>query len=360
MNAVLTSKYIIDGVPQDLTPAQLLGCPSAEYSGTVIDESVDPPLESLSWDADSVDIYAEKISGTVRELPLSYSDVFTRCRMAEALLDSIWKEGHFCLGDLCLKASWKWNNAPVGAEAAFYESVRAAADYADSLDLEIATYEYETVEGCPDVSFDAVLKTAAYLSDEIEDSLRKIEMKAGRLFPETLQADPGSWLVYVPFDTSDYRLGGSLFSQAMNCGGGVSPQIQDADYFMDCYEVVRELVEDGIVLSGITVGEGGLMTAARKLCDGGPGTILDISDIMRAFEEPDIVKILFAEVPGVIIQIRDNDFDYIDAEFLLQDVAFYPLGHPNIKSLEVSVKASEKSGIQAILESLMQNAEGED
>ena len=72
------------------------------------------------------------------------------------------------------------------------------------------------------------------------------------------------------------------------------------------------------------------------------------------------MSILFSEIPGVIIQIRDIDFDYVDAELLLQDVAFFPLGHPNLKSGAVRVRSAEKTGIQTILESLMQNAEGED
>ena len=65
-------------------------------------------------------------------------------------------------------------------------------------------------------------------------------------------------------------------------------------------------------------------------------------------------------MPGVVIQIQDADFDYLDAELLLQDVAFFPLGHPVPGTAEIRVKASAKSGIQTILESLMQNAEGED
>ena len=81
--------------------------------------------------------------------------------------------------------------------------------------------------------------------------------------------------------------------------------------------------------------------------------------IIRAYE-PNIVRILFSEIPGAVIQIRDIDFDYVDAELLLQDVAFFPLGHPNLKSGAVRVRSAEKTGIQTILESLMQNAEGED
>ena len=42
---------------------------------------------------------------------------------------------------------------------------------------------------------------------------------------------------------------------------------------------------------------------------------------------------------GAIIQIKDSDYDYVDAEFLLQDIAYYPIGHPVTGTGEVNVKA---------------------
>ena len=361
MSTALYSKFIINGVQQECSPAELLGdiVPPHDY-GVIVDETVDPALETHEWDARKVDEYSAKISRARRTLPLPYADVYTRCRVAEALIEALWRKGHFRLEDLSLKADWKWTAAPVGALAAFYNSVQAAAEYADSLGVDISSYLCtETSKTC-DVSFKAVLSRAADDSEFGPDDATKRTLKLQRCCPSTLQPDSRSWLVYIPFDTSEFRLGGSLLAQAMDLGGGVSPQILDADYFMDCFEVVRELVEDGVVMSAVTVGEGGLLSAAKRYCTGGPGTTLDLSDALKSFEETNIVRVLFAEIPGVLLQIRDTDFDYLDAELLLQDVAFYPLGHPNLKSSAVRVKASAKSSIQLILESLMQNAEGED
>ena len=70
------------------------------------------------------------------------------------------------------------------------------------------------------------------------------------------------------------------------------------------------------------------------------------------------MRLLFAEVPGAVIQIRDIDFDYIDAELLLQDVAFYPLGHP-VSGGGVRIRSSVKTGIQNILDALIQKQGGE-
>ncbi len=61
---------------------------------------------------------------------------------------------------------------------------------------------------------------------------------------------------------------------------------------------------------------------------GDVGADIDISGIMSAYGEDKKLRILFSEVPGAIIQIKDSDYDYVDAEFLLQDIAYYPIGHP--------------------------------
>jgi len=361
MTDALTSKYIIDGVPQEFTPSELLGVKAAQDTGIIVDETVDPALESHEWDPRKVDFYYDRIVKSRRRLLLPYSDVYTRSRMAESLIDAIWLQGHFCLDDLALKAEWKWRPGPVGSQAAFYRSVQAASDFSDALGLSIKSFGYSGNARWCDVSFKTVVDSGNSEDDEFSDSSEKVFMKTSPVCPGMLQPDSSSWLVYIPFDCSDYRLGGSLLAQALNFGGGISPQIKDADYFIDCYEVVRELVEDGVVLSGVTVGDGGLLKAARRLCAGGPGVTLDISDALKAFEESNAVRVLFSEIPGVLIQVRDIDFDYVDAEFLLQDVAFFPLGHPNLRSSSVRIRASEKSGIQTILESLMQQkAEGED
>ena len=81
------------------------------------------------------------------------------------------------------------------------------------------------------------------------------------------------------------------------------------------------------------------MTALSHLIPKNSGFSADISGLMKSYAENNIVRILFSEVPGVIIEIDDSDYDYIDAEFLLQDVAYYPLGHPcsNKKGLRITM-----------------------
>ncbi len=182
-----------------------------------------------------------------------------------------------------------------------------------------------------------------------------------RAVPDKLVADPDSWIIYVPFDSCDFRLGGSLLCDAIGQNGDNFPEIGDADYFIDCYEVIREFIEDKVAISAVTVCDGGLLTALKLMCSVDVGADIDISGIMRAYSEEQNVRVLFSEVPGAIIQIKDSDYDYVDAELLLQDIAYYPIGHPVAGAGEVNVKTGG-SGIANILQSLLssQASEGED
>ena len=369
---LLSSKYIIDGVQMSLTPGQMLrGCmaePPVEAEGdqeTLADESQDPAPDKHSYDEKKAMQYAQKVEALPkRQFPIAFAGSYTVGKAAQALIDAIWCSGHFRLGDLSLKADWKWNGRSIGLPAAFYSSVEAACGYMDALGIGLE--KYTLTAGEPAVGFKAV--TAAGEADEDlpeeESLLRDLPYRTvnprfsrRRKVSATLQAEASDWLLYIPFDPCDFRLGGSALAQALGTSPSTAPDIQDADYFMDCFEVVRELVEDGVVKAGATVGDGGLLCALRAMASG-TGAEVSIGDISKAYGGEKPVRVLFGEVPGVLIQIADIDYDYVDAELILQDVVYYPIGHPAPGRNGVSI--SEKADLPQILESLLNTLEGED
>ena len=365
---VLFSPFVIDGMRENVTPAQILGgvsaYPAAAASGEeyppMVDETPDVDPAPVRLDPRKIEKYLSAILKAERQIPMAFAGPYTSGRIAAALIDCIWKLGHFRLGDLALDIDWKWNNLQVGNMAGFYRSVEAAGEMLDALNIQLRSYSCRRTEDSCRLEVSADIRPSADEEDLVEQpfTTRNPHLGAASI-SNSFQPDESSWIVYIPFDSSQYRLGGSLLAQTQGVNPPTAPQVDDADYFIDCYEVVRELVEDGIVLAGMSVGEGGLLSALKRMAGSRTGAVLDLSDLRRAHPEPDIVSLLFAEVPGVVIQIRDIDFDYIDAELLLQDVAFYPLGHPCSNGGAGRVKSSAKTGIQSILESLVQRQGGE-
>ena len=377
--SALYSQYIIDGTRQDMTPAELLD-ECMEYTdgetfdsepfgkfADIIDESTEPPLSSFQYDTQQQQEYirlTEAATCEEREFTMLYPEQFTRLQIAKALISRLWSEGHFRLGDLRIWAQWEWNTRPLGNMASFYSSVTAASEYLYNLGVKMTDYLFIEGDDKSSAKFFAWLPEEG---NEMENPFKSSPYESRhpwiseqRRCASTLQNDPESWVIYIPFDTCSYRIGGSLLSQVSGHNGGLGTQIQDPYYFIDCYEVVRELVEDGIVMAGMSVGDGGLATAAAKMC-ASAGMEMDITGIMSSYQETDPAKVLFGETPGVLLQIHSNDYDYLDSQLILQDVAYYPLGHPSENGSGVSFKVSGKSNVAEILASLLaQASEGED
>lgn len=385
--SALYSAYIIDGHRRQFTPAELLdGCLAEGVSvplheknaDTIVDETLDLSPSSLQFDEREIQDYLARtvaVRDKPRSCPLAFSGNFTKSRIAKALLDTLWMKGHFRLSDLTLQARWRWNDRKLGNMAAFYTSVEDAVDYIEGLGIGLSAYSFNESGNDCHVAFKVSISGKSKDPDndgaEEQDTCFIGNSPFGTEHPilgrrkaqaDLLAPDKDSWIIYVPFESCKYRLGGSMLEETLGQTGNTFPEIGDADYFIDCYEMVRELVEDGIVTAGRTVGDGGLLTALKSMCSDRIGASIDVSGIMNANREDKSVRILFGEVPGALIQIKDIDYDYIDAEFLLQDVAYFPIGHPVLGSGDVNVKAGGDSGIASILQSLLnsQASEGED
>ena len=381
--SALYSHYIIDGVRFDMTPAELLD-ECMEYEGftpgtgfeDIIDESTEPPLSAFSYDQSKEQEYLNLTTAAAheeKEFRMLYPEHFTRLQIAKALLNRLWSEGHFKLGNLKLWAQWDWNTRPLGNMSAFYRSVESASEYIYGLGVKLEDYLFIEGDEGSNTRFYAWLdeqydRSVADNQEENESSLFKSSpyesrhpwISDERKCSSTVSGNPGDWLIYIPFDTCRFRLGASLLTKVAGHNGGVAPEIADPDYFIDCYEVVRELVEDGIVTAGITVADGGLITAVNNMC-GSHGINIDIKGIMSSYQEDSRARILFGEVPGVVIQVSDENYDYVDSQLLLQDIAYYPIGHPSATGQGPTISETGKNGVAEILVSLLGHAsEGED
>ena len=370
--SALYSRYVLDGIRFDVSPGEMLDAACGQTSPQqtfepIVDERPDPDPRLPVFDSYKIGDYLAMTQGLPpRKINASYAGPYTRGSIAQALISTLWREGHFRLNDLQVHAAWRWNPEPVGNMAGFYDSAEAACDYLDALGLPLAGYQFAEAKANTLTVKCSLSKASEQLAQEEEEPIfeelpfrtLRPRLCTRRKCPATLSGSEDSWLIYIPFDTCAFRLGGSLLACLTGTPGGKAPDVMDPDYFIDCFEVVRELVEDGIVLSGATVGDGGLMTALGNLC-GEMGIAADVSGLMKAYGEDDLVRILCSEVPGALIEIRDYDFDYIDAELLLQDVAYYPLGRPDRRG---RIMVSDTGGISGILGSLLSEGavEGED
>lgn len=388
----LYSHYIIDGAALEASPAELLDeCMDehtkmpAERFEDIVDETTEAPLSTEKYDISRTEEYLsrcltelqgrqpvfdeddEELGLEERPFKMLIAESFTTGQIAGKIIDTLWSEGHFTMENLAVVMYWQWNMRPVGNMAAFYRSVAAASDYIYDLGINLLGYCVDETEEESTLSIDIMIDEEAGIekleAEGVEEFIDKSPVWVGedRKCPDTFVECKNSRLVYIPFDTAAYKLGGSLLSECYNINSGPGPKNDNPDYFADCYEVVREMVEDGIVMSARTVSEGGLLTAAALMCNETMGIELNIKGIMESYKGCDQTSILFGEVPAVLLQVKSSDMDYFDTQMLLQDVAYYPLGSPSEADKgQIKIDSRRPDGIAAIVSSLFNAALNED
>lgn len=340
------TKFVIDGVEQESSLRELVeacngpyGSPAA-YScdipvpenGTIIDENTDPDLFPLEYgDNDSEKYINLLLNSDIHGITGLNPGAEARQSIANALAKALWYvPAPYMLDSMSVNLEWTWDTEAIGGYASLYRSVAAAADYAFEIGIRIASCR---ITGKPRSSS---LAASCMYVPESDDPVPPVPVvsdngKDGtRYMADSLRLKEQigeSTILYIPFDTSDAELGGSALAALLGGKGESTPMMLDPDYFIDSFEVVKELKDDGIILAGREIGRGGLLCALAGLAKScGIGLEVDILPLQNAFRSEDATKILFNEIPGVLLAISDEDYGYIDTQMVLQDVAYYPVG----------------------------------
>ena len=160
-SSALYSGYIIDGAKMDQTPARMLNecmtpgaeqypdCCPGQTGDMIIDESTDPVPGSCRPDSLLIPEYMKQLSvlrTSFRRFKAGDPAFLTRLRIASAIIDSIWSEGHFRLDNLRLSLGWQWDGKAIGSMAAFYASAEAAAGYIYDLGAALEEYSYTEIQ----------------------------------------------------------------------------------------------------------------------------------------------------------------------------------------------------------------------
>ena len=237
--------------------------------------------------------------------------------IAEALTNIIWAPVHDGISGISLSANWMWPCKNPGEDARLYTAVKAASDFALALGINIPTGKdsLSMTQKYPDgrvvYSPGTVIISAA---GEVEDIRKTVE--------PVLKDEPESRLLYINLSGDEYLLGGSSFAQHLNALGTDSPGVKDPLYFKKVFNTIQLLIGSDYILAGHDISAGGMVTALLEMtfsCEK-LGLDLDLSSI----PEPDVIKILFSENPGILIQVSKNS----PAIKILKDngIIYYDLG----------------------------------
>ena len=238
--------------------------------------------------------------------------------IAESLTNIVFAPLTDKLEGVSLSANWMWPCRNEGEDARLYAAVEAASDFACSLGINIPTGK------------DSLSMTQKY-DDEKVLSPGTVIISAGaevsdvkKIVSPVLVHDKNTYIYYIDFSFDSLKLGGSAFAQTLNKLGNEVPTVKDAEYFRDAFNSVQELIEKGLVLAGHDISAGGMITTLLEMCFANVEGGLEVN--LDTIAEEDIVKILFAENPGILIQVRNKK----EVEKLLEEngVGFARIAKP--------------------------------
>jgi len=238
--------------------------------------------------------------------------------VAEALTNIVFAPLKGKIAGVSLSANWMWTCKNPGEDARLYEAVQACSDFACELGINIPTGK------------DSLSMTQKYGDDKVFAPGTVIISAAAevtdvrKIVSPVLVHNQRSTLYYIDFSFDSFKLGGSAFAQSQNRLGDEAPAVKDTEYFAAAFNTVQELIEKELILSGHDISAGGMIVTLLEMTFGNEAGGLEIT--LDKLVEKDLIKILFSENPGIIIQVEDR----IKVEEILDEngIAFAKIGKP--------------------------------
>ena len=225
------------------------------------------------------------------------------------------------LDSVSLSANWMWPcRAQEGEDARLYTAVEALSNFCCGLHINVPTGK------------DSLSMTQKYPNGEKIISPGTVIVTSGgqvsdikKVVSPVIQNEP-STLYHIDFSFDELRLGGSAFAQSYNKIGDDVPTVRDTEYFRDAFNAIQELIRKGLILAGHDISAGGLITTLLEMTFANTEGGLEIN--LNKIKTDDLVKILFAENPGVVIQVSDKH--RTEVKKFLEDagVGYVNIGRP--------------------------------
>ena len=257
--------------------------------------------------------------------------------VAEALTNIVWAPMAEGLNSISLSANWMWPcRSQEGEDARLYAGVKALSDFCCDLHINVPTGK------------DSLSLSQQYPNGEKIISPGTVIVSAGgevsdikKVVSPVLVNDKRASIYHIDFSFDEQRLGGSAFAQSLGKVGDDVPTVKNPEYFADAFNAIQELINRGWILAGHDISAGGLITTLLEMTFANTrgGMHTNLHDICA---DGDIVKTLFAENPGVVIEVSDDHKQ--DFKDFMEDmgVGYAKIGYPVEDGRELVVKLDDQ------------------
>ena len=230
---------------------------------------------------------------------LASPEAGSRLAIAEALTNLIFAPITDGLKGISLSANWMWPAKNKGENDRLYRAVQEVSEFAIALGVNIPTGK------------DSLSMTQKYPGGKVVYSPGTVIISAigecsdiQKTVKTALIPQEGTKVLYIDFSKDAAKLAGSSLYQVLNKIGQEPPTVVDAAYFAKAFETVQQLISQGLIRAGHDISSGGILTALLEMCF--PSQSIGMQVDVAQLEEKDLVKALFSENPGILIQVEAN------------------------------------------------------
>ena len=242
--------------------------------------------------------------------------------VAEALTNIVWAPFSAGLDSISLSANWMWPcRSQKGEDARLYAAVEALSKFCRELGINVPTGK------------DSLSMTQQYPDGQKIIAPGTVIVSAGgevagvrQTVSPVLSGKLSASLYHIDFSFDELRLGGSALAQSLGCVGSDVPHVKSPAYFRNAFNAVQRLVREGIITAGHDVSAGGLVTCLLEMCFANTEGGLDIR--LDGFKRTDLMRILFAENPGVVVEVPYNRRRAFREAMAEAGVSYVNLGTP--------------------------------
>ncbi len=254
---------------------------------------------------------------------LANPEAGSRLAIAEALTNLVFAPVQDGLKGVSLSANWMWPAKNKGENDRLYRAVKAVSDFAIELGVNIPTGKdsLSMTQKYPDGK--VVYSPGTVIISTIGECTDVTKTVKAALLPKS-----GTKVLYLDFSRDSAKLAGSSLYQVLNKVGKETPTVSDSGYFAKAFETVQELISKDLILAGHDISSGGIITALLEMCF--PSQTVGLSVKESRLGESDSIKGLFAENPGILIQVAN---DHAVEDFLTKaEIDFVELAEVTLDS----------------------------
>ena len=243
-----------------------------------------------------------------------------RLAVAEAMTNIVWAP-LTSIEDIKSSVNWMYAAKMDGEGAAMYDA--AIALRSAMIDLGIAC------DGGKDS-----LSMAAAAGGEVVKAPGSLVISAyctcsditNVVTPDLKRTEDGV-LLHVDLARGKRRLGGSALAQAYNSLGDTVPDVDDVSELKLAFEIVQKLIKSKKISAGHDISDGGLIVALLEMAFAGNCGVE--ADFFSQFSD---VEALFAEEPGLILEVSEADKAEVMSLFGRKDIVCEAIGRTTSNS----------------------------